>query len=691
MGGIFMVGEIKKALPHNYKLVEKIAGTVKKEFFSKFQRTNEHALKESLRKANDMLAAEVSRENTDWLGNLGFAIISLKNFDLNFTKVGAIKILLLRGPNIMDIGEKLDNQEIEPYPLKIFNNIVSGKLGEGDIIAVITEGIFPSLKSVIKEISEAPVFDEKKIRLSFEKKKSELANFSGSLVLIVVTKDQDGAKRPKVIFAREIEKFSMAQALLPVTKNSKKIFALLKKIPLYAKTVKPRFKFSFKIPKFNLKKEEKEKAQQAVVPVKKPSGPIKVKVKVETEDKKPAPKKSSVFKPWLKTPKLNISFKIPKLKIPKLKIPRLKRSDLFNKKYLSLLLFVIMLISGFFAFQGQQKQEYNAHKASFDAIKEKVAQAESLMLQKDENPAAANTANLSLLESWSGIVSLTKIEWDLRDESLALKNQIKTDLENLSNLIKIENPEMVFQFNADEYIPQRMVSDGENLYFFSPYAVNIFKVTQAGEGKIFQSNIKFNSAAPLSQDNLFMFTKPEKITIFFNGQFSENFSLKSPYANYNFNDLSYFEGNFYFLDGDNGEIIKYSTPIQDGKDHPQKWLAETASKPLNGKSISVDGSIWVLNENNEISEYRAGSLRQTITANLFPLPKSFSRIEVSANYPYIFILEPTQNRVVILDKQGKLLKQFQSDSFGNLIDFAVSEKENTIWLLNGLKVYKVNY
>jgi hypothetical protein len=693
MGGVFMVGEIKKALPHNFRLLEKIAGSIRKEFYSKFQRTHEQALKESLRKANDLLAAEVSRENTDWLGNLGFAIISLKNFELNFTKVGGIKIFLLRRPHIIDIGEKLDKQEIEPYPLKIFNNIVSGKLGEGDIIVMVTEGIFPSLKEVIKEISEAPVFDEKKIRLSLEKKKSELANFSGSLVFITVSKIQEETKRPKVVFEREKERFSMAQVLLPITKNSKKVLTMLKKIPVYAESMRPRFKFSFKLPKPNLnfKKQEKEKPYKEPVPVKIQKGPIKVKVKVETDDKKSTAKKSPAEKirfkmPGIKIPKIKFSFKLPKFKMPKLKF-----SMISGKKYIYILLLALMLVIGFFAFRGEERRTQNENKTKLDSISEKVTQAEILMPQKDVNPEAGNTAYSSLSEAWSEIISLAKIEWSYKTQAQALKIQIETDLEDLSNLVKIENPETVFQFSLDEFIPQRIISDGQNLYFFSPYAANIFKVDANRQGTLFKSDKKFNSALALSQDNILLFTKPDNITPFSNGQFGEISQLKSPYNGSNFNDLAYFEGNFYFLDGDNGEIIKYGAPISDGKNHPIKWLTNAGQKPLNGKSIAVDGYIWVLNENNEIFEYRVGSLQTTMTANLFPLPKNFSKIETSPNLPYIFILEPAQNRVIIMDKQGKLVKQLQSDDFNNLLDFAISEDGQTIFVLNGLKVYKINY
>jgi aromatic ring-opening dioxygenase LigB subunit len=696
MGGIFMVGEIKKALPHNYRLLDKIAACMKKEFYSKFQRTHEQALKESLRKANELLSAEVSRDNTDWLGNLGFAIISLKNFELNFTKIGGVKMFLLRGSHIIDIGEKLDKQEIEPYPLKVFNNIVSGKLGDGDMIVLVTEGIFPSLKSLIKEISEAPIFDEKKIRISLERKRAELANFSGTLVLIAVTKDTQCQKRPKIVFEREVEGFSMSEALLPLARIPRKIFSLLKKIPIYAKTIKPKFNFSFKIPNLKGKKEE---IIEETVPVKKPSGPIKVKVKVETDDKKPSPKifqrlKIGLKLPRFKIPKLHFSFNPStslRIKPPKIKIPRFRRSDFFNKRYLSLVLFAIMLVIGFYSFQGQQKREQEEYKSALDSIMEKVIEAESLMPLKDVNVQAENSANSSLSEAWSEIIPLTKMEWAYKQEALVLKSQIETDLKNLSNLVKVDSPETVFQFNSDKFIPQRMITDGEeNLYFFSPYVQNVFSVDTSFHGTLFVSDKKFNSAAALSQNNLLFFAKPNEFTAFSGGLFDGTFSLKSPYSDYNFSDLAYFEGNFYFLDSDNGQIIKYATPLSDGKDHPLKWLHDGAEQPLNAKAITVDGSIWTLNGDNSISEYRAGNLQQKITLDIFPAAKGFSRIKTSSDVSYVFILEAAQNRVIIMDKQGNLIKQLQSDSFDNLLDLAISKDGKTIFILNGLKIYKIS-
>jgi len=54
-------------------------------------------------------------------------------------------------------------------------------------------------------------------------------------------------------------------------------------------------------------------------------------------------------------------------------------------------------------------------------------------------------------------------------------------------------------------------------------------------------------------------------------------------------------------------------------------------------------------------------------------------------------LEPSQNRIIILSKQGEIIKQFQSPEFDALVDFAVSGDGKKIYLLNGLKVYQIEF
>ncbi|MFH1401824.1 MAG: hypothetical protein ABIG40_02580 [Parcubacteria group bacterium] len=667
MGGIFMLGELKNPLPHNYKLLEKIAAVVKKEFYLKFHRAHEQALKESLRRGNEILAQEVARENTDWLGNLNFAIISLKNLELNFTKVGLTKIFLIRGPHIIDIGSKLDSQEIEPYPLKVFNNIVSGKLRENDVILMFSEKIFQILKNTINEIAKISLVDEKQLKDLIKTKEEELADVSGAFVLINAAKFPTTFKRPKIIFQREIEKS-------------------------YSKKATTFFKNISNLAAFLSKRTKKEPAPPPATPQ---SGPVKIKVKVE----KPKPRSNTfklpsfsmpVFKFKLPTFKMPI-FKMPALRVPSFNFSKLKNNQILKKKLILILFFAFILTLGFFIFQGQENQKQKEYFATLQTLREKVSQAESFMILKDVSPEAKKQALSILSLAWDEIVPLTKLSGPIKTEAISLKKKIDDDLKNLNNLIRMEEPELIFEFNEQEYIPQKMVYDEKNLYFFSPYAKNIYKLDENNSGQLIQENQKFSRADVKGADSVLLFSKPDNLAAIENGQISEKIILKVPYPNFNPAGFAVFKKSAYFLDAKNAEIIKYLSPIADNKDNPQKWQGTGAQKLLDAKSIAVDGSVWVLDKNNDLLRYYAGNLQETINPDIFPKPESFSKILIPFGSPYIFVLEPMQKRIVIFDKQGKVQKQFESEKFDNLLDFTVSQNGKTIWLLNDLKVYKINF
>jgi len=163
LGSLYLAGDLQNALPFNSKFLDNLAQIIKKNYYNswgQFPQTGtvpiEKALSESLKKANDFLAEEVKKENVSWLGNLNFAVLSIKDLNLCFTKTGNLKILLIRGGQIIDIGKNLDLQEIEPYPLKIFFNVVSGKLIQNDTILVLTKKIFDffTQQNILDKISK---------------------------------------------------------------------------------------------------------------------------------------------------------------------------------------------------------------------------------------------------------------------------------------------------------------------------------------------------------------------------------------------------------------------------------------------------------------------------------------------------------------------------------------------------------
>jgi len=653
VGSLYMAGLLKNTLPQNFRLLNNLAKVIKESYYRPALHSSEKQLKESLKTANEFLEKVAKTGDVSWLGNLSFTALSLRDFELNFTKVGDLKIFLLRGGEVIDIDRKLRFQDITPWPLKIFGNIVSGKLAENDIILVLTKEVLEIFQSqnLLTEIAKTIPLDERKLKEIFKTKSDELSKVSGVCLLIFLSKEigypaKGWVGKKEIISPQSYPKeFSFKEVFTPILNYLKKLI------------------------------------------------------------KKPGLEKLASVKQFGK--KFGKKFRVPKLKLPKLAIPKL------NKNIISILALIFFLVLGSLIFQRERAEELREYQATLEQIQEKVNLAESFLILKETKPEAVQEANLLLKETWEEISPLTKIAstlpQNLSNQISSLENEISKNLYEINKLVEIAEPKLLFEFNSREFVPQKMVSDDENLYFLSPYSQNLFKVGLGEKkGEIIQQERKFNLAANL--DNAIAFySKPNQVFIFKDGNFSQ-VSLEEPYADFKgeedksssspslslressvFDDFSSFKSNLYFLDSKRGEIIKYPAPISEGKDNPQVWLAQKTKKAIDGKSIAVDGSVWILNKDNSILRYYAGNFQETITLNIFPYPKDFSKIFASPQLPYLYLLEPVQNRLVIVNKQGRVIQQFQSQKFDNLLDFAVSKDGKTIWLLNGLKVYKVEF
>lgn len=295
LGSLFVVGEMKNVLPQNSKFLNNFAGFLKRQYYSGPVRFSpETCFRESLKKSNEFLEALAKKGDVSWLGNLNLAILGVRNFELNFSKVGTIKILLLRSGQVIDIGKNLEFSEIEPYPLKIFDNIVSGKLFENDIILVLTKEIFPIFSegsnllitsqqknrgkkkfapllkknfswpanSVLEKIAQLTIPDasgnqrssgefaeqntERKLKEILKTKEQELLKVSGVCFLLLLTKEiwQKQKERKSFTFQSPKEEFSFKKALLPLTKELKKIpLLVLPKMPKLPDLKKEFLKF----------------------------------------------------------------------------------------------------------------------------------------------------------------------------------------------------------------------------------------------------------------------------------------------------------------------------------------------------------------------------------------------------------------------------------------------------------------
>ena len=645
MGSLYMLGILKNVLPQNVRFLDKLAKHIKEKYYKTVSITSEKSLKDTLKKSNEYLEKIAKSGDVSWLGNLSFSVITIKNFELNFTKTGELKIYLIRKGQVMDTDQKLNLEDFEPYPLKVFGNIVSGKLAENDIILVLTKSVSDIffqekfLSDIARvSLSENLKEETKKIKEIFNAKKEKLTKATGAALLVVLSKEEMPKERETLALKRSLKVFSIKESFAPILRKIRipKILLISIKKPV------------IKLPSFNIKN-----------------------------------KKLKITTPKIKIPQISTP-KIPKLE---LKIPKIK----LHKKIILIPFLIIFLLVGYYIFQLQTEKKIGDYQLILETAKDNVEKAETYFILSDSTPGAKDRANDILMESLQLLSPILKdissLPTDLKEEVISVKKDISDYLYEMNKFTELADPELFFEFKSNNYIPFKINILNNNLYFINPYSKNAFELTQSKEERIIYINKEIDFLKP-SESSLLFLSKPNHLLSLENGEINERQLLSAPYPDYNFDEFTTYGNNIYLLDKDKSRIVKY--PFSDNTwGNPKLWLEESRTNEF--KSMAIDGSIWLLAEDNEIKRYHGGRLQQTISLDIFPEVKNISHIFTTPNIPYLYLIEPTEKRIIIINKSGEIIHQYQSQSFDNILDIVTSDNGRTIYLLSGSKVYKINF
>lgn len=150
--------------------------------------------------------------------------------------------------------------------------------------------------------------------------------------------------------------------------------------------------------------------------------------------------------------------------------------------------------------------------------------------------------------------------------------------------------------------------------------------------------------------------------------------------------LGLFGQNIYVLDKDSDQIYKFVP--KDDKFVQSDYLGGETDLS-NAQSLSIDSSIWVLFKDGSIKKFTKGKQDSFAVTNL-PTPFSNpTRITTSADMTNLYILDNGNGRIVVLNKTGSYLSQYQSEIIKKAQDFEVREKDKVAYILAGGKLYKI--
>lgn len=148
-----------------------------------------------------------------------------------------------------------------------------------------------------------------------------------------------------------------------------------------------------------------------------------------------------------------------------------------------------------------------------------------------------------------------------------------------------------------------------------------------------------------------------------------------------------FGGNVYVLDKNSGQIYRYQSS-GNGFSEKQNWLTSGVTTNLaDTLQTAIDGSVYVLFPNSKILKFSQGNPQTFSLRGMVPDIGNTNAISAGPDNQYIYLLDTSGKRVVVVDKRGTYKAQYRSESIGNAKNIVADEKTGKIILLTGDKLY----
>lgn len=360
--------------------------------------------------------------------------------------------------------------------------------------------------------------------------------------------------------------------------------------------------------------------------------------------------------------------------------------------FFSVIILAIIFISSLSYFKIKEVKE--SRKATYtnqiQAIKDKQAAAEANLIYNN-----SDSALVLLSEAKEMLNNLATNSKEQQTEKDQLQTQLEENLKKIRKLdtktsellidLAINNPNVKTQKLA--YINNDIIAYGQedaNIYVLNP-ATNKIEAKTLSTAK----NFKFDST-PKESDFIVFITNNNELAIYDStSKLINKKDISFPVNSVQYGPIFVYNRRLYGIDRQSGQIYKHSS-TQTGFSQGTAWL-KNIEDLSNVVSMAIDGDMFVLKNNGSITKFTSGEKVDFNITGLDPALNNPTEIWTYNDTDNIYILESTNKRVIILNKEGKLIQQFTSTEWQNPIDMVVRESEKAIYILDNNKIYRFYY
>ena len=148
--------------------------------------------------------------------------------------------------------------------------------------------------------------------------------------------------------------------------------------------------------------------------------------------------------------------------------------------------------------------------------------------------------------------------------------------------------------------------------------------------------------------------------------------------------IDVFGGNIYALQKDGG-IVRFA--VDSFSD--SNYFKEEVGKPIEPASFTIDGSVYVLQNNGEVKKYTRGKLDPFGIKGVVTQIGSGALIDTAEGFSNLYILDRKNKRIIILEKNGNFKTQLQWSELSKASSFAVDEKAQKAYIVIDSSVFAV--
>ena len=639
---LYVITELPMFNPAAKEECQRIAEAITASVKRTYRRSSNASIFEiALSNINEELSKLVTLGKTHWLGKLNAVVAVKRNNIISVSSVGKISALLYRDKNFVSIT---DSSATNSQPLKTFEQFSEGKLRLGDLFLLST----PELLNHISIDRIKNLLDKNDLPIAAQSMIEYLQDDMGPDVSC------------GTIFALQVE---------PGTTTDEEV-----DLGQYMTGPQINSSQSEGGTKKGLKHKAKELASTGLLITKNFANDFKSKYVKQSYWKGVASKS---------TQSIGVVQGHLKKTAAKLQPSQLSSYSRSKKFFLICagILLIALVANLIIAQTNNKKEEQQANYSDkLTQIEKLLNDSNAALLYGDEGQANTNFSEAEKL--------LNEIPADVSETEFAQKyNELKTTLVDLDKKVnKVEQADVSSLGslgNSSHLInlPDYLAVEVNRTIVAYQKSSNSFVDNSLKSSEPIKDSIALNNnlSAIFNGSELFIWDVAGDIVT---GRFSDGVPSEN-----NFGGIKTYSTNnkVYVLDKGAGEVKSFATT---GRSFGAPSTSVKDGDLKTASDLAIDGNIYIAT-NGTILKFNSGAKQDFSPAvsNLSGSTKLYTQVD----YSNIYVLDSGNKKIIILNKEGGLVKNLTSDKFTEPKDFAVDEKSKTIYLLNGSELLKVAF